>query len=63
LIRDEKLNKTLEPLICYSFIQSELKNKDESEGIKRVMIMLGEESELRKLYENDAKLMLEDVRN
>jgi hypothetical protein len=25
--------------------------------------MLGDENELRKIYENDAKMMLEDVRN
>jgi hypothetical protein len=27
------------------------------------MILLGEEGELRRLYEADAKMMLEDVRN
>ena len=27
------------------------------------MLLFGEEEELRKLYEKDAKLMMEDVRN
>lgn len=42
-INNEKLNKALEPLICYSFIQSEIKNKEESLGIKKAMLMLGTE--------------------
>jgi hypothetical protein len=60
---NEKLNKSLEPLICYSFIQSEIKNKDESEGIKKIMLMLGTEDELRKLYESEAKMMLEETKH
>lgn len=49
-VNNDKLNDALEPLICYSFFQSELKNKEESEGIKRVMLLLGTEEDLRKLY-------------
>lgn len=37
----EKMNKSMEPLICYSFFQSELKNKEESEGLKRIVVLFG----------------------
>lgn len=57
-MKNDRLNDTLEPLICYSFFQSELKNKEGSYGIKRVMLLLGTEDDLRKLYEADAKMML-----
>lgn len=62
-VRDERLNKTLEPLICYTYIQAEIKNKEEADGLKRVMLLFGEEEQLRGLYEKDAKMMMEDVRN
>ena len=48
-INNERLNKALEPLICYSFIQSELKNREESEGIKKAMeiALLGDRFDAR----------------
>jgi len=32
----------MEPLICYSFIEAEAKNKDQARGIKRIMLLLGD---------------------
>ena len=29
-VKDDTLNTAIEPLICYTYIQSELKNKEES---------------------------------
>ena len=43
LVRDERLNRALEPLVSYTYIQSEVKNKEEADGLKRVMLLLGEE--------------------
>lgn len=36
-----------------------MKNREEAQGIKTVMLLLGNEEDLRKLYEADARLLLD----
>lgn len=37
------LNKNIEALICYSFFQSEIKDKREAEGLRRIICLFGNE--------------------